>query len=582
MTRRSGCGSDDPRPPRHGGRAATVALTIASAAIGATAATTAVAHAASAPCSQKSLQTALNAGGRYAFNTSCTLDLTKTLKVPAGRKVTLDANGHQVTINGESPAFPPKFSFLPVFVVSGSLELDGLTVAHGTALGTTAGGGSGEGGGVKVVSNGELTTDNVVFSDDAAIGAHGTDGPQGQSGGEGAPGAVGGDGEEGVGGGDGGDGIGGAVYVASDATATLMHTVFSNDVASGGTGGGGSPGGSGGQGGDAPTGSAAGGGGNGANGSDGGGGGEGKGGAVFSAGDLTVIGGSFKTDHAVGGSGGTGGTGGPGGAGGHVPVSGTFGNGGNAADGGNGGDAGDGTGGAIASEGPLRIKAASFTNDRALGGAGGNGAPGGPGGSGSCPSGNPSDCGGNTGGDGGDGGDGGQGANGDGGAIDAQPSASIEGVTFAGDKVGGGQLGLDCPISPVGSCGGTGGDGGGHATTLGSAGSDGSDGGPGSAAFPRANVKTSKLAPVNVTTTKLSAAKVKHSYSDKLKARGGIAPYRWKAKGLPAGLKLHATSGKISGTPKKAGTSTVHVTVSDPTAAIPSRAKATLKLRVKR
>ncbi|MBQ7593922.1 MAG: putative Ig domain-containing protein [Synergistaceae bacterium] len=58
---------------------------------------------------------------------------------------------------------------------------------------------------------------------------------------------------------------------------------------------------------------------------------------------------------------------------------------------------------------------------------------------------------------------------------------------------------------------------------------------------------------------------VKKSYSVTLKASGGTASYTWtKSSGtLPTGLKLNKTSGKISGTPTKAGKFTFKVKVTD-------------------
>jgi hypothetical protein len=54
-------------------------------------------------------------------------------------------------------------------------------------------------------------------------------------------------------------------------------------------------------------------------------------------------------------------------------------------------------------------------------------------------------------------------------------------------------------------------------------------------------------------------------YRAKLRSIGGAAPLSWKVtKGkLPAGIKLDGATGVLSGTPKKAGTATFTVTVTD-------------------
>jgi large repetitive protein len=77
----------------------------------------------------------------------------------------------------------------------------------------------------------------------------------------------------------------------------------------------------------------------------------------------------------------------------------------------------------------------------------------------------------------------------------------------------------------------------------------------------------------------LRTAKVGHAYSARLFATGGVAPKRWKivAGSLPAGLRLNATTGVISGTARRAGTAHVTVQVTDNLGAV---SKATFTLRV--
>jgi hypothetical protein len=66
----------------------------------------------------------------------------------------------------------------------------------------------------------------------------------------------------------------------------------------------------------------------------------------------------------------------------------------------------------------------------------------------------------------------------------------------------------------------------------------------------------------------LPQAKVGRAYKARFTASGGVAPRTWKILGglpgtLPAGLKLNAKTGEITGTPRKAGTYRLRVQVSD-------------------
>ena len=73
--------------------------------------------------------------------------------------------------------------------------------------------------------------------------------------------------------------------------------------------------------------------------------------------------------------------------------------------------------------------------------------------------------------------------------------------------------------------------------------------------------------PVTVTSTSLPAATAGQAYSATLTAADGTAPYKWSVTSgsLPAGLKLNASTGAITGTPTGAGTSTVTVAATDST-----------------
>ncbi len=85
------------------------------------------------------------------------------------------------------------------------------------------------------------------------------------------------------------------------------------------------------------------------------------------------------------------------------------------------------------------------------------------------------------------------------------------------------------------------------------------------------------LAPLAIVTKSLPAGVVTKPYSATLTASGGTGTYTWTATTLPPGLTLTTLSGMISGTPTKAGTYDVKVTVRDFTG---TTATATLVLTV--
>jgi hypothetical protein len=57
-------------------------------------------------------------------------------------------------------------------------------------------------------------------------------------------------------------------------------------------------------------------------------------------------------------------------------------------------------------------------------------------------------------------------------------------------------------------------------------------------------------------------ARLGHAYSFRLRARGGVAPYRWSARPLPQGLRL-ASNGRIVGRPTRAGRTAVVARATD-------------------
>ena len=68
---------------------------------------------------------------------------------------------------------------------------------------------------------------------------------------------------------------------------------------------------------------------------------------------------------------------------------------------------------------------------------------------------------------------------------------------------------------------------------------------------------------LRITTVLLSEASPQAPYDTTLTAIGGLPPYTWSAIGLPTGLTLNASTGRITGTPLADTTTIVSVTVND-------------------
>ena len=67
----------------------------------------------------------------------------------------------------------------------------------------------------------------------------------------------------------------------------------------------------------------------------------------------------------------------------------------------------------------------------------------------------------------------------------------------------------------------------------------------------------------SIPTTLLPPGAVGVPYDEQLAATGGLAPYTWSTSGLPKGLALDPSTGIISGTPAKTGTTIVDLIVDD-------------------
>jgi hypothetical protein len=84
------------------------------------------------------------------------------------------------------------------------------------------------------------------------------------------------------------------------------------------------------------------------------------------------------------------------------------------------------------------------------------------------------------------------------------------------------------------------------------------------------------VAKIAIVKRALPAATVGSAYSARVRVIGGVTPRTWSAK-LPAGLRINSRTGVISGTPRRAGSAKITITVTDKLGAVST---ATLRLKV--
>lgn len=265
---------------------------------------------------EASLRAALNGGGLVTFSNDFVIVISQQIVINQAA-TTIDSAGHNIVIATSNS--------VPLLNAATNLTLKGITLVGGSS--STAGGALYVNAGVTAIASG------CVFSGNSAIGTNGLSGMNGSTNSNG----TGGNGTAGF---QGTTGTGGAIFNAG--TLTLLNCSLTNNAATGGAGGAGGTGGPGGG-----TFSIGG------NGGDGAPGGAGLGGAVYNAGDLTIINCTLSSNSATGGAGGQGGASGSGRYAGLT---------------GNGGMGGNSSGGAIFNAGNLTVVASTFAMDSALGG----------------------------------------------------------------------------------------------------------------------------------------------------------------------------------------------------------------------
>jgi hypothetical protein len=188
------------------------------------------------------VQAAGKSSGNYEIDLAAgaNIELTSELEaINLQPGVTLDIEGNGATLDGKNETTGVSDNQRGLFVYSGKVTIENLTIANTTATGGTggggAGGGAGLGGGLLVANDtanhaapGDVTLSNVVFTNDTAVGGHGGQGNVQTIGGGGGLGGNGNNG--GYYGGGGGIGSGIVPGVASGAG--------SGSTSAGGDGGG--------------------------------------------------------------------------------------------------------------------------------------------------------------------------------------------------------------------------------------------------------------------------------------------------------------------------------------------------------
>jgi hypothetical protein len=338
-------------------------------------------------CSQYAEFVAAVAGGGLVMLTNCpTIVLSNTVTIATS--VTLDAGTNNVMITGNN--------LVRLFTV-----LPGVT--NFTLRGLTLSGGNDTNGGALYISQGAVVLlTNCTLASNQAVGDGGVSGTDGSSGGI--------DGGNGGNGTAGGSAFGGAIYNLGSLTA--LNCQFLTNSAVGGSGG---DGGGGGDGNSTLS--------EGGNGGHGGNGAPGDGGAIYSAGSLSLSNCTFFGNSVAGGSGGVGGTNGTGEFAGRA---------------GTGGAGSAGSGAALYSANPAVILNCTFAGNAAQGG---NGTAGGTDSNGDGVSGTP-------------------GADGLGGAVCNLSTAFLTNCTFSSNQATGGDAGDGGNGTGTLSRGGNGGNGG--------------------------------------------------------------------------------------------------------------------------